>query len=218
MTSVPSTTVPPQASTAVATSGSRLPMPALIKTINALVVKAEQSAQKTEEYWKAIGLHLMEAKDRFLATPSADRDTDAKTWPAFCRKHFTVKRRRADELITIADGRTTVEKIRDADATKKRKSRKTKSSQRRAAAGHPARSADQEDDDDDEPTDAEAARLAFLIRAGEAQRYAVIDVAATIDADVAKAALATADTWTRLAAKLVADAVDTKADRETGRR
>ena len=52
----------------------------------------------------------------------------------------------------------------------------------------------------DEPTDEEARRTAFLIRAGEALRYAVYD--GPPDAELAKASYRTAETWMGLATKL----------------
>ena len=52
----------------------------------------------------------------------------------------------------------------------------------------------------DEPTDEEARRIAFLIRAGEALRSAVYE--GPPEAELAKAAYQTAEAWMNLATKL----------------
>jgi hypothetical protein len=87
------------------------PMSELIRTAKALDAKIKQQQQKTEQLQVTLGLTLREAKER---------KPNGITWPAFVAKHFNFSRSRADELIQIADGRTTVEEVRAKDAAKKR--------------------------------------------------------------------------------------------------
>src|ERR1700722_9891602 len=79
----------------------------LIKTVKALDSKLAQSVGKTEQLQITLGLTLAEAKDK--------KPKDI-TWPDFVKLHFDFGRSRADELIQIADGRTTVEKTRASKA------------------------------------------------------------------------------------------------------
>jgi hypothetical protein len=86
----------------------------LIKTVKALDSKLAQSEGKTEQLQITLGLTLAEAKDK--------KPKDI-TWPDFVKEHFDFGRSRADELIQIADGRTTVAETREIKAASVRKSR-----------------------------------------------------------------------------------------------
>lgn len=81
----------------------------LIKTAKALYAKWQHCTDKAEQLAITLGLTLAEAKERKPSTI---------TWPEFVKKHFDFGRSRADELIQIAEGRTTVEKVR-ADTAKR---------------------------------------------------------------------------------------------------
>lgn len=85
-------------------AGHERTVPELIKTAKALQAKAEHAAGKAEQFYISLGLTLQELKQR--------KPKDI-TWPAFVSKHFTLGRRRADELIQIASGTTTVDASRE---------------------------------------------------------------------------------------------------------
>src|SRR5579872_5708840 len=80
----------------------------IAKTVAALIQKGDHAAEKAEQYYKAAGLHL--------ATAKASKPADV-TWPVFVRKHFNLGQERADELIRIGDGRTSLAEVRAKQAT-----------------------------------------------------------------------------------------------------
>ncbi|MBB6299423.1 hypothetical protein [Rhizobium leucaenae] len=82
-----------------------IPLDTLGATIRAHVDKGDASIEKAEQHYKAAGIHLAEAKDRVKQTPGL-------TWPRFLTEHCQIRRARADELIMIADGRTTLADLR----------------------------------------------------------------------------------------------------------
>ena len=90
-------------------------IPELIHTAQALKTKAEHAEGKAEQYYTSLGLTLAELKQR--------KPTDTK-WPAFVKKYFNYSRARADELIRIADGRTSVEEVREKRRDDMQRSRK----------------------------------------------------------------------------------------------
>jgi hypothetical protein len=81
------------------------------------------AGDKAEEHYKAAGIHLSEAKERVA-------HTKGQTWPAFLIKHCQIGLSRADELISIADGRTSLAEVR----AKKAKSQASTMARYRAAA------------------------------------------------------------------------------------
>jgi hypothetical protein len=85
----------------------------LIKTVKALHFKVKQSADKTEQLETTLGLTLKEAKDK---------KPKGITWPDFVKEHFDFGRSRADQLIQIGEGRTTVEEVRTTTAERVQKS------------------------------------------------------------------------------------------------
>jgi hypothetical protein len=87
---------------------SQLPLETLAATIKAHVARGDASIEKAEQHYKAAGIHLMEAKERVM------RRKDI-TWPAFLLQHCGVRRSRADELIAIANGRTSLAEIRESN-------------------------------------------------------------------------------------------------------
>ena len=89
-------------------------IPELISTAKALQQKAEHAAEKAEQFYKSLGLTLKELKER---------KPKGITWPAFVAKHFTIGKTRADELIRIASGTTTVEATKEAARQRQAKSR-----------------------------------------------------------------------------------------------
>lgn len=79
-------------------------LPVLIKAAKALQKKAEQASEKADQYWISLGEALAELKRR---------KPPKTTWPVFVKEHFDYSQQRADELISIAAGRTTVEAVRE---------------------------------------------------------------------------------------------------------
>jgi hypothetical protein len=88
---------------------AEITVPALVSTIKAHLAKGVQSKEKSEQHYISAGLHLKELKAR---KPSET------PWPEYVRETFDLGRERADELIRIADGRTSVEKVRAGGATR----------------------------------------------------------------------------------------------------
>jgi hypothetical protein len=76
--------------------------------------KAAHAAGKAEQFYIAAGLHLKQLK---AAKP------ETETWQHYVEKHCHIGIRRAQELIAIADGRTTLEKVRASKAESMRRVR-----------------------------------------------------------------------------------------------
>src|SRR4051794_13065140 len=89
-----------------------LPLDMLAVTIKARIAKGDKASTDADGHYLAAGLHLIEAKKRVESMP-------ALTWAAFLRDQCGgVQRRRADELIAVAEGRTTLAKLREATRIK----------------------------------------------------------------------------------------------------
>ncbi|MQB00227.1 MAG: hypothetical protein GEU78_08035 [Actinobacteria bacterium] len=103
---------------------SNLPLDTLGKQIAANVTKGDQYADKAEQFYKAAGLYLIEAKERV-------KKTNALTWSQFLRINCSdLSRQRAHEYIQIADGRTTLAAMR---ATKNESVQQSRAQKREAA-------------------------------------------------------------------------------------
>lgn len=94
----------------------RRSVPELIRTAKAFQEKAEHAAEKAEQFYVSFGLTLAELKDR---------KPEGTPWPAFVKKYFDIGRSRADELIQIAHGKTTVENVREGKRERMRRVRTT---------------------------------------------------------------------------------------------
>jgi hypothetical protein len=75
----------------------------LIRTAKELYAKAEQAEGKAEQYYISLGLTLAELKEK---------KPKGITWPVFVRKSFPFGKARADELIRIGSGATTLAAVR----------------------------------------------------------------------------------------------------------
>src|SRR5262245_37742310 len=82
-----------------------LPIETLGATIKAQVAAGDKALDKAEEHYRSAGCRLIEAKERVLRTRGL-------TWPAFLVGHCSLQRSRADELIAIANGTTTLAEVR----------------------------------------------------------------------------------------------------------
>jgi hypothetical protein len=74
----------------------------LTRRIKALVEKGDRAAEKAEQFYKSAGIHIKEIKQR-----------QSEHWETIVREKCGLGRSRAYELMAIADGRTSLEKVRD---------------------------------------------------------------------------------------------------------
>jgi hypothetical protein len=107
-----------------------VPLESLGATISAHVAKGDASMEKAEQHYKSAGIHLIEAKERVKQTPGL-------TWPAFLNAYCKIRRARADELIMIADGRTTLADLRMKKAESVRATRERKKDDLPLRSGDP---------------------------------------------------------------------------------
>jgi hypothetical protein len=82
----------------------------LTKEIRVLVEKGDHAKEKSRQFYLAAGLHLKTLKAHSAST---------NAWVQLVKKKCDLGRSRAFELLALADGRTTVEKVR-ADANKRK--------------------------------------------------------------------------------------------------
>jgi hypothetical protein len=73
----------------------------LVRRIKALIEKGDRAAEKAEQFYKAAGIHIREIKEQ------------SDEWETIVREQCGLGRSRAYELMAIADGKTTLEKVRD---------------------------------------------------------------------------------------------------------
>jgi len=77
----------------------------LVRTIKALIAKGDQAADKSEQFYIAAGQHLKTLKSEKL---------QGVTWEQYLEDNgLNLGRRRADELIQIADGRVGAVALRE---------------------------------------------------------------------------------------------------------
>ena len=86
-----------------------------MRTIAELIKAAKSLQAKADDNYIALGKVLAELKER---------KPKGITWPDFVKKHFGYGRERADELIRIGAGATTIEKSRERVRTAVKNSRK----------------------------------------------------------------------------------------------
>jgi hypothetical protein len=153
----------------------QIAIPALVATIKAHLAKAVHSHEKSEQHYITAGLRLKELKAR---KPSET------PWPEYVRLTFDLGRERADELIRISDGRTTVEKTR---AIKAESMRKTRAKPVPRGTGSSSDDAEDAEDDSGSPSnavlfhaDAESSKRAQVIaQADRAAQTAAAKLAAS---------------------------------------
>jgi hypothetical protein len=103
------------------TGSSLLPLSTLAGTIKAHIAAGDKAVGKAEEHYKAAGIHLLEAKERVKRTANL-------TWPAFLVSQCSIQRSRADELISIAEGRKTLDEVRSGNRERDGRRRERQSS------------------------------------------------------------------------------------------
>lgn len=135
-----------------------IPLDTLGATIRAHIEKGDASIEKAEQHYKSAGLHLAEAKARVKQTPGL-------TWPRFLLDHCQIRRARADELIMIADGRTTLADLRMKKAESVRAMRERQRDDSPLRSGEPVAAITETVTSPDAHPDGEVARLKAEIEA-----------------------------------------------------
>lgn len=82
------------------------PIESLGREIKARIDAGDKALDKAEQHYIAAGIQLAEVKRRL-------EQTGEMRWSAFLFSHARIKRRRADDLIAIADGRITLAEHRE---------------------------------------------------------------------------------------------------------
>jgi hypothetical protein len=102
--------------TPVTSDGALIPaqVMSLARRIRALVEKGDRAAEKAEQFYKAAGIHIKEIKQK-----------QSEHWETIVREQCGIGQSRAYELMAIADGRTTLEKVR-ADTNERKKVHRAK--------------------------------------------------------------------------------------------
>ena len=88
----------------------------LIKTIKAHIAKGDHAKEKADQHYISAGLHLKELKDR--------HDGTWAEWEELLKTKIGIGKSRASELMQIADGRKTVEDVREDTNQRKLQHRK----------------------------------------------------------------------------------------------
>jgi hypothetical protein len=175
---------------------SQLPVPALCQTIKALVQKGDRAHEKAKQFYIAAGKYLVELKERKPA---------GITWETFLNDNgMKIGRRRADELIQIADGRTTVDTIKERNNQAKSKHRLAfRNAKGNSRSLTVTESEEDEVEDIERDIDPENYATAFLLRADQARAFAAYS--GPINHEIVEAARAAAASWNELVQKLEDD-------------
>ena len=80
----------------------------LVRRIKALIEKGDRATEKAEQFYKSAGIHIKEIKEQ------------SEDWETIIREQCGLGRSRAYELMAIADGRTTLEKVRASTNDRKK--------------------------------------------------------------------------------------------------
>lgn len=165
----------------------------LIDHANAHLDKGEQSSGKSEEHYIAAGKYIAQCKGRYKSESNL-------TWGEFCLEHFKFTRKRAQQLMMIGDGRTTIWRAREANNKSARRIR----AENRKTRGKRVSPPDTEDECPECATPEEAERLGFLnaARISKANAYYHDLTDAVIDQEMVSAAQEAASAWTKRAAEL----------------
>jgi hypothetical protein len=141
----------------------------------------EKATEEAEKYYKAAGVHIAQCKKLYKRGSN-------RTWAQFCKERLGMTARRADELIMIGDGRTTLQKVRAKKKASMRKVR-SKSEPRGSHSAPPP---------NPPPKPEEFCRAGFLSCAAEATAHATnYDLGnVTIDQDMVDAGQKVVDAWT----------------------
>jgi hypothetical protein len=86
-----------------------LPLDQLGAQAKAHILKGDAAKEKAEQHYMSAGLYLKEAHQRI-------KNIKGLTWDGWLRENVAIGKSRSYELIAIADGRKTVEEIREGYA------------------------------------------------------------------------------------------------------
>ena len=174
----------------------------LIKTIKALIAKGDHAKGKSEQFYIAAGQHLKTLK--------AEKPPLIKWEDYLGECGIEVGRRRADELIQIADGRTTVEEVRAGKAKSVGESRARLALRSAEPEVEETEESELEQDEQEaEPEEeeetprswreiAEDEKINFILRANEVMQAATYS-GKIVDEDVIQAAIKASSAWSTLA-------------------
>jgi hypothetical protein len=111
----------------------------LVRTIKAHIAKGDHAAEKSEQHYISAGQHL-----KTLKSQHEDAGGTWAQWESILREKIGIGKSRASELMQIADGRKTVERVRTETAERTAKTRALRSSPLRSGenAGDPEASAE----------------------------------------------------------------------------
>ena len=94
---------------------ARAAVVALARRVKVLIEKGDRATEKAEQFYKAAGIHIKQIKEQSL-----------DNWETIVREQCNIGRSRAYELMAIADGKTTLEKVR-AGSNERKKVHRAKS-------------------------------------------------------------------------------------------
>jgi hypothetical protein len=115
----------------------------LAARIKDCVQKGEHATDEAEEHFKTAGRYLQALKER---------KPRGVPWSDFVKDTCGLKQSRADELIRIADGRTTQHKVRAGNKSRMRKARQRSASRDADKVSEPIDEQDDTPESDDEPS------------------------------------------------------------------
>jgi hypothetical protein len=169
---------------------NEVPLDAIGREIKARVDAGDKAFARAEDQYRSAGLYLIQAKRRI-------EQTREMTWPDFLAQYCRLGKSRANELIAIADGRTTL-------AATRAKTRKRVGAYRRRMGSRPLRNGGLSQDDPDRGEIAR--RQNFMYRADQAVRLAEVDDMSDIEfsQDLYNAARQARDAWKGLVEKMEA--------------
>jgi|SRR5580765_7317703 hypothetical protein len=179
-----------------------------VKKLKVLLAQADQANARAEALGGKREAELATAKQRTVEAggvligirndhrEAKKAGTIKQTWAAFVKNECGLSRERADGLIRIAGGTTTVEKERERRKQSVRKSR----AKRVLQSGGSTHSADDDEGDFEADIKAENYLTAFMLRADQAVQFAVYS--GPITKDVVAAARRAATAWTKLTQQL----------------
>jgi hypothetical protein len=151
----------------------------LINTIRAHIAKGDHASKKAEQHYIAAGQHL--------ATLKASHAGTWKEWETLLKAKLNISTGRASELMQIADGRKTLEQVRDDTNRRKLEHRKVSSFR----------------NEEDESVETNEAKVKALLRGAEqARRCARFN--GVPNQETIEAACRAVDAWSALHSSMVA--------------
>lgn len=149
-----------------------VPIDAVGREIKARIEAGDKALDKAEQHYIAAGIQLLEAKARLAQTKEM-------RWSAFLFSHARIDESTARKYISLANGETTIEEVRERTAAKVRAHRERKKAAEKSAiqdkSGYVTRQITQQNQDETHP------HRARLVRIVEALPAASLDVIMEIE-------------------------------------